>query len=319
MTKREKNLAIVVAALLVLTGGWWLWGKYQTALATRQSDYADAELSLGDKKLDQAKARAKLERLEQYQARSLPTDPQVAQLEYRAWLIDRVKEAGLDMEDVTLTENRSSGDDYTSLGYSAQASGDLREVTKFLHAFYDSSLLHKLTSLKLIPTRGDELSVSFTVEALAVRGAVRKSGMPPEGSGRPALGDADAYLASIVERDLFTRYTPPRPPRPKPIQKPRPVVQKPPPKPKFDDAAHAYVTALVGLGDRWQAWITVRTTGERLQLTQGDALKVGLLKGKVESVDARQIVVRTDDKLFATPLGSNLREGKELAQEDALF
>jgi len=318
MTQREKNLGLAVALLLLLSGGWWAWGKYQSAIESRQAQLDDAKQSLLDKQLDQRMAMATLKQLEQFQSRSLPADPQVAQLEYRAWIIEQLEQAGLNFDDVTLTENRANGDAYRTLAYSTQATGDLSEVTRFLHAFYDSSLLHKMTSLKLIPTAGDNLNVAFTVEALAVNGSVRESGMPPAGSGRPALGDADAYLASIVERDLFTRYTPPRPPRP-----PRPPQQverkPPPPKPKFDDAEHAYVTALVGAGDAWQAWVTVRTTGERLELTAGDAVEVGLLKGTVESVDARRIVVRSGDQLLATPLGSHLREGTDLAEEGAVF
>ena len=41
------------------------------------------------------------------------------------------------------------------------------------------------------------------------------------------------------------------------------------------------------IGDEWQAWISVRSTGETLHLASGDKVKIGALDGKIESVEER--------------------------------
>lgn len=316
MTNREKNLAILVAALVVGWAGWSGWTTHQAAYDQRASAVIDAQNAL-DKARDEERRvkEAALEKLASYQERSLPTNLQVAQQEYRAMLLGAMQEAGLEIDDVTNTERRPGGEAYTSLGYAAKAEGDLPAVTKFLYAFYDSPLLHKMTMLKLVPRDGGRLQINFNATALSVAGAEIEAGTPQGESGRPLLGGVDKYLASIPARDVFSRYVPPPPPRP-PAQ---PVVRRdPPPPPKFDDAAHAVVTGIVQAGDRLQAWITVRTTGEVLRLSEGDELQVGQLEGKIESVSAKQIIVQTGGERYATPLGANLRDGVKL-EGDAIF
>lgn len=318
MTDREKKLGLIVLVMVAGWGAWNLWGKYSGALDERKAELQAAEVALQDARFDTLKADATTRRLARYQERSLPVDPQVAQLEYRAWLVSELREAGLDFEDVTLSEKRPSGDAFTSLAYTAKAEGDLTALTKFLHAFYQAPQLHKITRLRLTPREGDQLQVDLSVQSLAISGAERKEGLPQGESGRLALESLDDYLASITERNVFTAYVPPQPPKPKITAAPV-VKREPAPKPKFDDAAHAYLTGVVQAGERLQAWIYVRTTGETLRVYEGDPLTVGLLEGKVESISPKKIVVRVDENLYATPLGSHLREAAPLESEDVVF
>ncbi|MEN1679206.1 MAG: hypothetical protein AAGJ46_06405 [Planctomycetota bacterium] len=316
MTSRERNLAIGVAALLAAWGLWNAFGWYQGAVETGRQAVTDAQDRLDTARKKQREVLAAVERLEAYQQQSLPADPQVAQQEYTAWLIDQLEAAELDFQDVALTDKRPQGEAFTSLGYTATATGTLEQVTRLLHAFYDSPLLHKMTRLQLVPIGNNRLRATLGVQALVVAGADRKEGVPEGGSGRPRLGGAEAYLASLGDRNLFKPYVPPPPPRPP--TPPRPVVKRspPPPPPKFDDAAHAYVTGIVGAGDRLKAWITVRTTGEVLRLGAGDELKVGLIDGRVESVAGKRMIYSADGARYATPLGSHLREAKKLGDAE---
>ncbi|MEM6330507.1 MAG: hypothetical protein AAF790_09685 [Planctomycetota bacterium] len=314
MTDREKKLAAAVVLILLLWGGWSAWQRYRGAMAARKTDLQNAESELQAARFAKLRAMDAAERLERYRERSLPTDLQAAQREYRAWLFDRLEEAGLEFDGVTLVDSRPGAGAYTSLRYSAEAAGDLAAVTRFLDAFYRAPMLHKITTLKLTPRERSTLKVNLGVRVLAVAGATRKAGLPEGDSGRPALPDADAYVASIVPRDIFREYTPPPPPRRDPP--PRPVVKRdpPPPRPRFDESNHAYLTGIVQSGDRLQAWINVRTAGETLRVFAGDELAVGLLKGTVESVSARRLVYRTDAGRFATPLGKTLRQADELGE-----
>lgn len=318
MTKREKNLAMAVGAILVFWGVGAAWDSYREALDRRRAAVDSARSSLESARLEERYARrAALRELPAYQTRSLPANPEEAQQAYRSWLVDELEAAGLEFDDLVLSEKRPR--DYsTTLGYSVKAEGDLEAVTRFLYGFYETPLLQKLTSVKLAPREGGRVQLTFTVQTLALAGADLSSGVPEGDSGRPSLRSADAYVASLAGRDFFRPYVPPPPPRPP--RPPRRVVERPPPPPlpKFDDAAHAYVTGIVQSGDSLQAWVTVRTTGEVLRLSAGDDFQIGLLDGSIESVTSRALVVRTDEGRFATPLGSHLRDGVPVGADSAL-
>ncbi len=319
MTSREKKLGLAVLLMAACWGAWTLWGSYREARRFRVASRLSAEQAQQRARFDRLRAETAVERLSQYQQSSLPIDQQEAQLAYRAWLFDRLEEAGLDFDDVTLVDRNQGTGAYTELVYSAQADGDLAAVTRFLHAFYKAPVLHKITTLKLTPKAKGRLQVSLGVRALAVDGANRQEGLPEGKSERLHLASLDEYVKSIVQRDVFREYTPPPPPRPPRAQ--RPVVKRdpPPPKPRFDAANYAYLTGVVQAGDRLQAWIHVRTKGDTLRVFEGDKLEVGLLKGEVESISAKRIVVRTSEGRFVTPLGANLRAGIAAGAEQSLF
>lgn len=112
---------------------------------------------------------------------------------------------------------------------------------------------------------------------------------------------SDKYVVKIAVVD-----PPPPPPPPKP---------EPPMKPKldFDDAKFTFVSALLEVGDRWEAWFTVRTSGQVRKLRAGDKLAVGSIEGKVIRVDADQVEIETPEQRFVVGLGDNLLQGKPLA------
>lgn len=311
MTKREKMLLAGVIGVIALWGGWRGLSAYQGALADRRSELRSLERDLSDARLEQALVDEAIQNLESWQERSLPTNLQVAQSEYRGWLVERLSEAGLSFDNVRRVSARPVANAYTAITYLAHAEGDLDQVTRFLHTFYSSRLLHKLTLVRLAPLSGSgKLGLDITVEALIVEGAVRKEGIVEGQSDRLAHSGVEDYLDSIGARNLFVPYTPPPPPRPKP--EPRVVVERPPPPPKFDDSKHAYISGVVGDAEGPQAWLNVRTTGETLYLRQGDPFEVGQFQGRVLSINVRdkEVVLESDGQVLKLELGSHLREAK---------
>jgi hypothetical protein len=151
------------------------------------------------------------------------------------------------------------------------------------------------------------MQVTLEVEALCLKGADAKDALPEGESKRLKLASAAEYQKSLGERDLATVYAPPRPPAP-----PADKRDTPPPPPKFDEAELARLSGTINTGDKWQAWIYVRSTGETLHLSAGDSVKVGALEGTIESVEDRSLVLKTGDKKYRVALGESLRSGKEL-------
>lgn len=312
MNKREKILAIALGAILVLFGGNALISRQRLASTRSQTQLQAALQTLEKSKLAIAHGKNATRRITEWQDLALPTDRDVAHSLYRAWLIQKIKEAGLSVDDINPNERTSVSPAYQSIGYEVKARGSLANITKFLYEFYSGTLLQQITKLQMTSTPGaPDLGIQLSVEALILPGATHTDSLPEGKSDRLKLASRDDYEKSIVGRDLFKTYTPPRPPR-EVVRTPRPT------PPKFDEASQAYVTGIVQSGARMQAWITVRTTGEVLRLYEGDDLHVGELKGKIESIKPRLIVLKTDDdQSLRVQLGHSLRdEDKEQPKSD---
>lgn len=315
MTQREKTLAGAIIALVCLWGGWRWLGSYTDGYDQRVAELSRLDNDLFDEQMEARRAREALLRLERFQGQSLPSDPEVARSVYSAWLIDTIKGAGLDLGSVKWASTRRYEDAATALTFGVNASGSPEAVAKWLDVYYRLDALHQLTNLQVRPSdeSGDAWSLAFTTTALIVEGAQREAGLPetvPE-SSRLRLASADAYAESLAGRNVFASYTPPPPPqaeRPNVASKPRPPKPTPPP---FDDAEHAQLTGIVETGAELEAWVRIRTTGETLRLHAGDLLEVGLLKGTVQAVLPREMVVEGEDGVtWRAPLGAKLREAQ---------
>jgi hypothetical protein len=304
MSRRERVLAAAVLVLLVLWGGYYILGRQRAAVSSRQSELYDAQRQLRDARLAIARGQAAVRRLESWQERSLPENREAALTLYRGWLLDALNQAGLTVDDVKPDQRTPRSTAYGTIGGTLEARGRLEAVTRFLHAFYSSDILHQITRLRLRPgTDPGQLGVTLSVEALIVPGATHADSLPEATAGRSGMAAVDDYAKSITGRNVFAVYTPPRP------KSEAAVRSEPPPPPKFDDAGQAYVTAIVQNGPRLEAWVTVRTTGEVLRLHEGDAVKVGLLEGQVMSISPRSLILQTGDQRLVIGLGHNLRDG----------
>lgn len=309
MTQREKILLIAVVGVLVAWFGWRGVGQYQAAISDRREALFETETERNRVNQTRLLTQQAMQNLETWQQQSLPASLQVAQTDYRAWLQTALGEAGLNYSNVRRIGLRQIGEAATSISFMAHAEGDLKSVTQFLYSFYDVPQLHKLAVLRLTPLDDKgTLAMDITVEALVVKGTTRTEGVAMGTASESQAEQRQQYVESIVSRNIFEPYSPPPPPKPEP--KPVVVERKQPPKPKFDDAKHAFVTALIGTGQGPQAWINVRTTGKTLYLEPGDEIEVGEFKGRLKAIDldARKIVIESDGQTLSVKFGANLRD-----------
>ncbi len=311
MNQREKILAAVLICILALVGGNSLLKRHRAKVALSKTELQTANEQLQNANMSLASGRRAMQQLDKWQALSLPTNRDVARSLYHGWLLQKCKDAGLTVEDINPNEQTSLSTAYRSIGYVIEARGSLSAVTKFLYEFYRAAQLQQITKLQLTATPGSpELRVQLRVEALILPGATHDDSLPDGKSDRLKLASVGDYEKSIVGRDMFKAYTPPRPPRETVRTPPRP------PAPEFDEVAQTYVTGILGPPTNLQAWITVRTTGEVLRVRAGDDVKVGELKGKVESISPFLVVIKTDDdKQLRVKLGQTLREAEKDAAE----
>jgi hypothetical protein len=322
MNQREKILLAGIGAIVVLWFGWGLFNSYQDGYDRRVRELAELDESLFDAGVDARRARQSLRRLESYQEQSLPSDPDVARSVYSAWLIDTIQKSGLELGSVKFAAMREYEEAATSLTFTATATGKPEAVVKLLDAYYRLGVLHQLTNLQLRPgnEEGDEWSLTFTSVAMVISGATRDAGLPetPHEPARLAKPAVEDYVESVVGRNLFASYTPPPPPKPAPTTVVKETPKPAPSPPPFDDAEHAALSAVVGYGDAYEAWITVRTTGITLRVHDGDALEVGQFKGRVESVGQRAMtVVAEDGAKFTVDLGEMIGAAQKASKDAA--
>jgi hypothetical protein len=308
MNKRERILAGAVAALVAVWGGNKLYGRYRNAIDTRNAQVQSAKARLADASLTLTKGRSALKQMTKLQERSLPSDLEKARSLYKAWLLTKAKNTGVTVTDIKQAPKTKTNPQYKAIGYQIEADGALSNVVSLLYEFYRSPLLHQITKLKLTrPVGAPQMQVSLEVEALCLPLATSANDLPEGDSKRPKLASVGEYQKVLGERDIATVYTAPRPPAP-----PNSAPGAPP---KFNEAEMARFTASVNSGAGMQAWIYVLPTGEMLHVVAGDAVKIGNIDGKIESVEARSLILKTADKRYLVRLGDYLLKGQELDAE----
>lgn len=308
MEPRERKLALAAGAMVLLAGSWLVGSAFYGAVAARQTRLTGLREEVAGKRDQINKGRAAETRLTAWQKLSLPFDREAALAQYKTWLtgiVERAKLAAADVTPNTTGHPRSSRlqPALDRLSFKVQGTGSLEQITQLLYDLYQGPYLHEIKTLSIKPESASKLQLSLTVEAAALRGTPTTAATARRPADRLALDSLAKYREAIVGRNLFAEYNPPPPP----------VVRREPtktvPKPSFDPARFAVLSAIVEAGGRPQAWITVRTTGKTLQLYEGDPIEVGQLKGRVEHIGARDMELVSEGKRLRIPLGQTLSTG----------
>ncbi len=302
LNQRERVLAIATVAMLGIVLLYFLFSAWQgprRALQARKTNVV-AELERKQNRLELA---AKAQRqLDEWRRRSLPANPETALSLYQNWLLKTARDAGFSGITIEAAQGRRRPEVFQALRLNVQATAGLEELTAFLHHFYQAGHLHQILALGLVPeSRGSKMSLQMTIEALSLPTADRTDSLAAVPSGHK-LAPLDAYRSSIAQRNLFAAYQPPPPSRPT-AEAPRPA----PPPPRFDPARHAYLTAIVAVDDRRQAWIHARTSDERFELLEGDTFEIGGSQGKLLRIGQREAEVEFDGRRYVLSLGDHLR------------
>lgn len=313
MNNREKTLAIAIVALLGVFGSMSIHGRIENNHTQKTAILSNVRSDL-DSALDELKSADRAEeKLRMWRACSLPYDEDIARSLYQHWVVTQLSQAGLSNIDVkTQLVPVSTRSTYGTLTVNITAEGPLGSLTSFLFAFYEADLLHKISSLLVSPNPTDEmLDLTMEIEALILPDAENSGVLPKGTTNRLANDNAKTYVDSIVGRNLFAVYKRSLEPR---LESSAVVREQPTPKPKssFDDATQAYVTGIVELDGRLEAWINVRTTGEFLRLSKGATFEIGLMSGYIADISARAVLLETDDGLIEVGFGQSFRQGESV-------
>ena len=217
MSQREKVLVWATAGALVVSiffgGFFWILGKYNENVAVLQgvqSQIADQE----NKTLQGIQAGKR----KRYYIETSPTsDVSDAKNQYIAWLQKTLREEiGVTLAGVDPGRNSTlkfeSNVVAHQMSFSIRPKLTLKELVKFLDAFYSVDTLHRITSMKLTPitetenagknrARTGELSALISIEVLSLPDGIERDKFKPEFRD-PGI-TMETALKTIVRRDVF--------------------------------------------------------------------------------------------------------------------
>ena len=202
MNERERFLSILVAGLLVATGVWWGFGKYNKAIGSRQNQIdqlVTAQAKLNEKRLQGEFANRQMG---EYVLRSLPGDPEQAQSQYQQWLLDLVHDSDLTETLVDANSSRKIGDLYQLLDFRVRGNSDVPGVLKLMYSFYSKDYLHRIRDLSLRKNRQGGFQLEMSIDAIALLGAPNELPNREDTSWR-IDGDLASYLDPIMNRNLY--------------------------------------------------------------------------------------------------------------------
>ncbi len=217
MTAREKKLAIAFGGIVVFLGLWFTWGKVQNVFEQRERQLSAKLAELSDRDMLEIELYENVERLDLWRERSLPSDERRAGTLYQNWLLQLIDSPEVRLQQAQVEAARPTRmDENLRLPFTVSGRGSLAQVTAFLHGFYRSGHLHKITRLTISPQEDTGmLEMRAVVEALLMPGAstagqprLAALAEPPDTPLR--FGDLAAYQDMINGRHVFSTNEPPQ-------------------------------------------------------------------------------------------------------------
>lgn len=303
---REKKLAAMVGLLAGCGALYLLVSGVGKAFSERKRLIETVRRDVEAKEFKVAQAGLALEQFEAWEKRALPRDPELARSLYQnrlAATLAAAKLKGVHVEPGRTTQIRDVG---VKMPFVVRSQGSLSDVVRWLTAFYRTDDLHQIREMSLQPSTGNELQLTATIEALSLPGADRTDRLTEAVDPQFEEGPTAEMLAKLQQRNFFAAYVPPPPPKP-PYNPPPP----PPPPPVFDEAKFAFLTSILSVDDRPQAWLSVRPTKQTLKLHEGDGIKVGRFTGTVVRIAEAEIEVEQDGNRRVVKLGQTLAAGEK--------
>lgn len=329
MNPRERILAVVLLAILVLAGGGAaVYQLYWKPLLNRGTALADMENRIAQKEQLVADLEARKAQLDRWRVLSLPSDVHLAWGDYQKLLSEMLVESGFSNGAMSVKHRepdlnvgaRGKKQPFIKLHYELNGHGSMGSLVKLLEKFYKTPLLHQVKSLDIRKgtqrqdQKPDDLDLKLTIEALVVEKAqVRKTLLPEEKpTDIKTLAALPRRYADISARNVFL---PPAPPPSEPTP-------PPPPKPAEDITRYVHLTDITQSDRKTEAFLYDRFNNRktRLRATAGfDSFRIAssndetLVKGQVLRIDDRDVIFKANDKYYRLHLDETLQDAMKKA------
>ncbi|NLY00454.1 MAG: hypothetical protein GXY83_30535 [Rhodopirellula sp.] len=283
---------ILAAMFLFYLGDWFLQNAVeQGPLQDRRNTIAGLESDIEKRESRLLRAREIGKQLTVLQARSLPSDVEIARSLYQGWLLELVNYVELSAPNVDSGNPLSRRGLFNVISFSVRGRGTLEQLTRFLYVFYRAGHLHQIRSLAITPLKGtDLLDLAISIEAIALPTADRKAKLTSLQSDRLAYDALDEYDV-IVRRDLFGAGG------------------------ASEATDFTYLTAVNYVNGEPEAWFDIRTDAKLLKLRRGDILQIGPFEGTIAEIADTDVVLQSGSERWLLGVGENLAQASALPPE----
>lgn len=283
---------ILAAMFLFYLGDWFLQNAVeQGPLQDRRNTIAGLESDIEKRESRLLHAREIGKQLTVLEARSLPSDVEIARSLYQGWLLELVNYVELSAPNVDSGNPLSRRGLFNVISFSVRGRGTLEQLTRFLYIFYRAGHLHQIRSLAITPLKGTELlDLAISIEAIALPTADRKAKLTSLQSDRLAYDTLDEYDV-IVRRDLFGAGG------------------------ASEATDFTYLTAVNYVNGEPEAWFDIRTDAKLLKLRQGDTLQIGPFEGTIAEIADTDVVLQSGSERWLLGVGENLAQASALPPE----
>ncbi len=352
MQQRERQLAKITGVVALIAAVQFGYTFIQGAFDERETRISALEQELTDKGSAQTRGKRAKKRIEEWNKRSLPSNLDRARSLYQNWLANKVEDLRLAKAEVSSGPAIPRQGIYNRLPFTVRGQGNLSQITQLLYEFYRADHLHQVQRLSLTPIAapgGGDLSaqtamptpisnagqgtqpapaaagapgpqgmfgpgmfgmrgmfgrgmpgmdqmtlfdISMSIEALVLPGVDRTDQLNNATSKRLAFEELDDYRRPITRRNVFAPY----------VERSQ----------SGDESQDAYITAVMKVDGRLQAWLSFRKLGMIRKLREGDRIDVGSLHATVAAIREQAIEIESDGKRRKVSLGSSLAESQEL-------
>lgn len=216
MSPRERNLAIGVGVVAALFLGNMFYTSVTDGIAAKEAlvEKADDDLQKTKAIIEAGKrASVKLERL---LPKSLPSDREIADAQYRDWLYELADQVAMDQESVTTgqfqkvnlpaTSNQKTPvEAYTVYEFTLTGKCRSEKVVDLLARYYNRDYLHRIKSLTVTRDKKEKnlVDIQLTSQAISLPKALAEKEPSLESSGRLAM-TTDDYRKKILDRNPFS-------------------------------------------------------------------------------------------------------------------
>jgi hypothetical protein len=202
MTKREKALAAIVGLIVLVMAVVWGANNLSASFEAKNDAIDQLTRDIAEKKGKVDRGKRASAKLAEWQKNSLPSDSNLANSQYWVWLQKVTKKAGLDVE-VKPAGPHMLADVYFENKFNVAGKAELPKLISFLHEFYSTGYLHRISSFTAQPVEGTKtLNISMAIDAVSLVKAPKEKDEPPPPA--PALAKTSAqYAESILGRNFF--------------------------------------------------------------------------------------------------------------------
>ena len=205
MNDRERNLSILIVAVLVLGIGYYAYSVWSSALENAQSKLSKSKLQLEQRKRKLAELNRAKAAIEDAKARSLPDRQDIARSLYQTWLIESAQKCGIKDMNVNAVSSRQIRGFLHWHTFQLNGRADLAQASELLAQIQSRDWTHRVQRINLKPiARSRDLAISLNIEAVSTPGAKESERLPPEELTEETKEQIRTARESLLSRNFFS-------------------------------------------------------------------------------------------------------------------